>query len=299
MFNSIQRCKDLFQKLGYKTILLDGILWIGYQKMIVPVGPVSDKYEVISAEQKNDLLRFFKECALIRTGMGFIDMPDAWYVIICDQPHTLLDLSANTRSNVRRGLRDCIIRKIDAKFMAEHAWTVFSSGFEQYKNDWLKVSEEKFRKNMALTDGFDDIIHYWGVFDKQNNEFIAYAQNYLYDKTEVNYSIMRLNPNARRRYASHILYYEMNRYYLNEEKFTYTNAGFRSLLHDTNIQEHLTSKFIFKKQPVDLKIYYRPFIGRCVSLTYPYRHLLGKIYRPLAALYKLEEMNRSGYRTKC
>ncbi|MDD4873769.1 MAG: hypothetical protein PHE15_02185 [Dehalococcoidales bacterium] len=289
----MQRYKDLFQKLDYKTILLNGVLWTEYQKMIVPVGPVFDKYEIPYAKQRADLLRFFKECVLMRAGGGFIDTPNAWYAVVCDRPFDLADLSANTRSKVRRGLKNCVVRRIDVKFMAEHAWSVFFSGVKRYKNDWLRVSEGQFRESIIATEGFEDIIHYWGVFERGTGKFIAFVKNYLYDRTEINYWTIRFHHDFLSLYSSYALFYEMNRYYLDGEKFEYVNAGFRSLLHETNIQEYLTEKFLFKKQPVGLEIFYRPFIGRCMSLTYPYRSLLGKLYQPLAALYKLEEINRA------
>lgn len=292
MFSSIQRYKNLFQRLGYETILLDGILWIAYQKMVVPVGPISGKYGVPYDKQRTDLLCFFKNCILIRTGRGFVENPDMWYAVLCDRPYSLLDFSADVRREVQRGLRNCVVHRINLEFMFEHAWEVFSSGFKRYKNDWLKVSEDKFRQNIMSTDGFDDIVHYWGVFEKGTDRFIAYAQNYLYDKTEVNYWTIRFHPDFLHLYSSYALFYEMNRYYLGAENFAYVNAGLRSLLHDTNIQTYLMKKLLFRKQPIGLEVYYRPFVGKCMSLTYPYRHLLGKLYQPLAALYKLEEINR-------
>jgi len=292
MFISTRKYADLFQKLGHKTILLNGILWTDYQKMIVPVGPAFGKYDIFDDKQRIDLLNFFKECILIRSGNGFVKTPDAWYAVLCDSLFDLADLSANTRSKVRRGLKNCVVRRIDVKFMVEHAWLLFFAGFRQYKKDWLRMSEEKFRQSIESTDGFEDIVHYWGVFEKGTDRFIAYAQNYLYDKIEVNYRTIRFHPDFLRLYPSYALFYEMNRYYLGEEQFAYVNDGFRSLLHDTNIQEYLIEKFLFKKQPIGLKIYYRPFVNRCMSLTYSYRHLLGKLYEPLAALYRLEEINR-------
>jgi len=261
--------------------------------MIVPVGPVSCDYTIPSKRCRDALLCFFKECILIRTGGGFVETPNAWYAVLCDHPSDLANLSGNTRSKVRRGLKNCIVRKIDVPFMTKYAWSVFSSGFKRYKKDWLMASEEQFKKNIDLTNGFDDIVHYWGVFEKETGKFIAYAQNYLYDKIEVNYWVIRFHHDFLNLYPSYALFYEMNKYYLGEEKFMYANAGFRSLLHETNIQEYLTEKFHFRRQPVRLIMYYRPLVDRCIFLTYPCRHMLGKLYQPLAALYRLEEINRS------
>ena len=286
------RFSALFQRIGQKSIILDNVLWTSYQKMVVPVGPVLCNYAITSDKYRDDLLGFFKNSVLIRAGCGFVETPDDWYSVLCDRPIDLSVLSSKYRSEMRRGLRNCDVRRVDVNFMVEHAWPVFSSAFKRYRNDSLKMSKKQFRRSILLTDGFEDIIHYWGVFEKKTGRLIAYAQNYLFEKIEVNYWTIKFYPQFLRLYSSYALFYEMNRYYLEEEKFAYVNDGFRSLLHETNIQNYLISKFSFRKQPVGLQIHYRPFVGKSVSLTYPYRNLLGKLCQPLDALYKLEEINR-------
>jgi hypothetical protein len=292
MFNSVHRFQDLFQKLGRRAILLDNVLWATYRKIVVPEGPVSCDYAAASGRHRDALLKHFKECALIRAGSGFVSAPDNWYCVLCDRPVELSALSENTRSKVRRGLKNCAVRRVDATYMAGHAWPVIASAFGRYQNSQRQVSEGEFKRHMTITQEFGDIVHYWGVFENETGRLIAYAQNYLYDNVEVNYSVIKLHIDFLRLYPSYALFYQMNRYYLDEQTFSYVNDGFRGLLHETNIQEFLIRKFSFKKQPVGLKVHYRPLIGGCLSVTYPFRHLLGRLYRPLAALYKLEEINR-------
>jgi len=292
MLNSVHRFLDLFQKLGRRAILLDNILWVIYQRMIVPEGPVSCDYVAASDRHRDVLLRHFKECALIRAGSGFVSAPDSWYCVLCDRPIELSVLSAKRRWEVKRGLKNCTVRRVDATFMARHAWPVIASALGGYQNSRPEVSEGQFRRTMTITEEFGDIIHYWGVFENETGRLIAYTQNYLYDKVEVNYCVIKFHPDFLPLYPSYALFSEMNRYYLNEQKFTYVNNGFRSLLHQTHIEEFLIKKFSFKKQPVGLKVHYRPFVGKCVSATFPFRHLLGRMNRSLAALYKLEEINR-------
>lgn len=293
MFNSIHRFQDLFQKLGRRTILLGNVLWATYQKMIVPEGPVSCDYVAASDRHRDDLLKYFKECVLIRAGGGFVSAPDSWYCVLCDRPVELSVLSGKRRWEVRRGLKNCAVRRVDATFMAAHAWPVIASAFGRYQNSLPQVSEGLFQRIMAITEEFGDIVHYWGVFENETGRLIAYIQNYIYDQTEVSNCVIKFHPDFLRLYPSYALFYEMNRYYLEEQKFSYVNNGFRGLLHETNIQEFLIKKFSFKKQSVGLKVHYRPLIGGCVSATYPFRRFLGRMNRSLAALYKLEEINRS------
>ena len=289
----IRRYQALFQQMGQRSIILGNVLWTAYQKMVVPVGPVSDEYVIALDKHKIDLLEYFKKCVLIRASGGFVAEPGTWYCVLCNHSVDLALLSENSRSKVRRGLKNCSVCRIDVEFMKKHAWPVLASAFNRYRNTRLNITEKRFKRDIQSTDGFGDIIHYWGVFEKATGQLIAYAQNYLYNKTEVNYSALKFHPDFLRHYPSYALFYEMNRYYLREQNFAYVNDGFRSLLHETNIQDFLITKFFFKKQPVKLKIHYRPFLGWCMSGTYSFRHLLGKLNPALAALYKLEEINRS------
>ena len=292
MFNSVHRFQELFQKLSRKALLLDDVLWATYQKMIVPEGPVSCDYIAASESHRDHLLKHFKECALIRAGGGFVSAPDSWYCVLCDRPVELSALSAKRRWEVRRGLKNCTVRRVDARFMARHAWPVIASAIGQEQSNQSVVSEDRFRRAMTITEEFGDIVQYWGVFENQTGQLIAYIQNYLYDNIEVNNTVIKFHPDFLRLYPSYALFYEMNRYYLDEQKFSYVNNGLRGLLHQTNIQEFLIKKFSFKKQSVGLKVHYRPLIGGCISTTYPFRHLLGRMSRSLSALYKLEEINR-------
>ena len=292
MLDSVHRYQALFQRMEQKAILLNDVLWTSYQRMIVPVGPVSYDYAIPSGKSLNDLRRFFKECILIRAGSGFVKTPDTWHCVLCERPVDLSALSENTRSKVRRGLKNCIVRRIDTHAMEAEAWPVYSAAFTRYKNPMSMEKEQRFKREIVMAEGFEDIIHYWGVFEKQTGRLIAYSLNYLYDKAEVNYRTIIFHPDYLRLYPSYALFYEMNKYYLEEQKFSYVNDGFRSLLHETNIQDFLVTKFFFKKQPVGLKIYYRPIAGMCIAATYPARHFFGKLSRPLTALYKLEEINR-------
>lgn len=288
----VRRYSALLQKLDQPAIILDGVLWTAYQKMVVPVGPACADFSQSSAEYQEELLRLFKGCVLLRAGSGFVSSPENWYAVISDRFVDLDELSLKSRAQVRRGLRNCTVRRMDARFLADHGWPVITAAYKRYKIR-MTETENQFRRKILLTEGFEDIVHYWGAFEKDSERLIAYAQNYVYDKKEVNYWIIHFHPDFLRLNTSHALLYEMNRYYLGEEKFACANNGFRNLLHQTGIQDYLINKFNYKKQPVGLKVFYRPAVSQCVTATYPCRRLLGAVYPPLGALYKLEEMRRS------
>ena len=291
----LQRYAELFQRSGQKSIKRDGILWTSYQKMIVPVGVVAGDYRIASEKTREDLLRYFNKCLLIRTGSGFVSSPEDWYAVICSCAPDISRYSAKLRTKLKRGLSTFSVRRVDARFIAEQGWPVYAAAFRRYKNTRLQETEETFKRDIMVTDGFEDIVHYWGSFEKATGRLVAFSKNYIYGKVEAYYWKTLFHPEYLRLHASFVLFYEMKRYYLADEKFAYVNDGFRSLLHETNIQDYLGRYFTCRNQPVGLQIFYRPLVGKCMQATYPYRNVLGKLYRPLDALYKLEEINREGF----
>lgn len=283
--------KDLHQRLGYHTMILNNTLWINYQRMVVPIGPVNKSYSVSAGDCK-ELLRYFSDCVLVRSTTGFAEYPERWYCVIRDRHISLENMnSKDSRRQVRQGLENCLVRKIKSDTIKKEAWPVFLSAIKRYKHTPPTITKISFEEKI-IPDEFENIFHYWGVFEKATGRLIAYTHNDIYENVEVNYAEVYYDPNFLRLSSGYALFYEMDKYYLENQKFMYVNDGFANLLHQTNIQEFLIRGFSYRKQPVGLNIHYRPIVGTCIRLSYPCRHVLGKISRPLAALYKQEEMSR-------
>ena len=290
MFNSF-RYQELLRKQDKPYLVLADHLWTVYQRMVIPVGPINQDYSV-SIKDTQCLLKYFKKAVLVRTTRGFLDSPKEWYCIISDKYVDMEEMSGNVRSKIKRGLKNCLIKEINMKIMKQEGWSVFSSAFKRYKNTRLTMTEAQFHKDIII-DGFDDIIHYWGVFEKESGKLIGYVQNFLYNKIEVKCGDIRFHPDYLRLYSSYALFYEMSRYYLVKNKFSFVNNGFRNLLHETNMQDFLVDRLHFRKQAVGLRVYYRPLIKCLLSLAYPFRHILGKCYPTLAAVYKMDAIIES------
>jgi len=81
------------------------------------------------------------------------------------------------------------------------------------------------------------------------------------------------------------------------DKHKHVNNGFRSINHDTQMQEFLL-QFGFSQQYCDLKIVYRPAVKLFVSLLYPAKRLVSRapadsIIRNVQTLLVQEEIRRS------
>jgi hypothetical protein len=204
----------------------------------------------------------------------------------------LEELSANTRSKIRRGQKRNIVRQVDAEYISQFGYEVYLHAFKQYNTFIEPMVPKYFEEYIRSKKSYK----YWGVFDKQNNKLVAYSENFIEDDI-CHYSTIKFHPAFLKNYTSYILFYEMNRYYLETKKMRYVNDGARSISHETNIQKFLIEKFKFKKAYVKLHIAYRRDVGLAVKLLYPLKGMIGKIEHPLAnkvsVILKQEFIRRS------
>lgn len=291
MFNSIQRYIKFYENSGTKTILVNNNLFREYQKMIIPIGPVKLDYS-ISKDDAKYLLSKFTTAIMIRSINNFdIEKNTDWFAVICDNFKETTNLTSNTRSEINKGLKNCIVEKVDFKFILQNGYNVYISAFSRYKNA-KPINKNEFEQNILLSKDFEDIVHYWAVFEKSSNRLIAYSQNYIYDKIEANYSTIKFDPDYLRLYSSYALIYSMNKYYLYENNFEYVFDGFRSILHETNIQNYLIQKFNFRKAYTNIQIIYRPLYKKIISILFPFRSILGNFNPKIKAIFELENIRK-------
>lgn len=247
--------------------------WRKYQGALIPRIAPHQPINLSNAEAKDLLIK--NRVHFIRWTSNFdkASSKSFWYVIK-DGSSSMEELSGNTRSKIRRGLKRVEVRKLSNKEILEiGAYNVYLEANKKY-NDYVEViNEQEFKDQFLLCT--DDVYDFWGVFMKETNDLVAYAQNYISDNA-CEYSVLKFNPKHLKHYLSYALIFEMNTFYLNEKKFKYVNDGARSIGHDTNIQNFLIDKFKFRKAYCDLRIVYSKKIGLIVALLYPFRSIFYK-----------------------
>jgi hypothetical protein len=281
--NYTERFTKLFEELGVKSAVYKNTLWGIYNGMVQPFGPAMFGYSLSFDEAKYILNQVGG--ILIRWTDGFVkNETKGWYAVICDKFLDIPELPSKNRSEIRRGLKNCNVEIVDAGFIAKKGYEVFISAFNRYKGVRKpKINELEFGNNIMKTRSFDDIVHYWGIF--YEGKMIGYSTNYIFDNIEANYFAIYFHPSYLKLNPSCTLFYTMNKYYLQEKEFKYVNAGFRSVLHETGIQDFLQNKFLFKKAYTNLHIVYKPYINVILRILYPVRSFLGKIEPKIGALY--------------
>lgn len=290
MKNYIDRYVNLFSHKNEKILLQNNCIYRLYNNMVIPFGPASTDYSIHKKEAKK-IRKSFK-AHIVRTTSGFSNnISNEWYAVICSKFTPIEKLKSKYRNEVKKGLNNCIVKKIDIEFLANNGFEVYNSALKKYKNKANAFDNEGFRLNILQNIDFSDIFHTWGIF--HNEKLIGYSEVYIFDKIEANYSVVKINPDYLHLYPSYALFYTMNKYYLDECKFQYINDGFCSISHDTNIQNLLIKKFGFEKKHTKLFLNYSGLLFIIINLLLPFYKIVNKINPKVGALLKLEQIRRN------
>ena len=286
------RFMELFAKRGEQATVVNGAIFKHYYGMVVPFGPADADYS-LSAEEASRALRSLGGM-LLRTTSGFRPAGAAseWYAVICRNFTPIESVaSSNTRSKLRRGLRNCEARRITCEELVESGYEPYRRAFERYGGSEGPDSRASWEARMMASEGFDDIVHHWGVLC--DGRLAGFSSNYVFGNTEVAYSTLKFHPDHLRKYGSYALFHKMNEYYLGERRVAYVNDGFRSILHGSELQQFLAHNFSFEKAYTGIDAFYRQPYRMLLGATFPFRNLIGKLDDRVRAVYELERVVRA------
>lgn len=244
----------------------------------------------LSEEDAKELLSISNAYMIRYTNEWDRESGEFWY-LIKDSFGGLEELKTKYRTQIRKGLKNCTVIRVNNEEIAENGYVVYKSAFDNYTTDLKPVTEAAFKSNI-LTSDYD----HWAVYTKEGNRLIAYSQVSILNnicKTPV----AKFNPAYLRLRPSEALFFTINKYYLADKGFLYINNGARSISHNTNIQHFLEQKLNFRKAYCKLNIYYRKDIRLIVNTLYPLRHLIWStkynFTNRLSVILKQEEIRRS------
>jgi hypothetical protein len=287
----LQRHIELYAARREPYSIADGKLFRPYLGTIRPYGPICDDYKV----SRSTASRLFRELGgwLVLSTTGFLaEEVGDYYAVICDRFVPLDEYKSKYRSEVRRGLKNCEVRRIDSDYVEKKGYALYVKAFERYAGDvqphW---TEHEFTDYVHISGQFDDIVHFWGVFC--DGKLVTLAANNVFGNVEATYWMIKIDPDYLHAYPVYALIYKMNEFYLEEQHIGYVNDGWRSLRHETNVQDFLIKKFGFRRQHSRLEISYRTGVRAAVALAYPFRKPLSRLSSKAAGLLQLEEIRRA------
>jgi hypothetical protein len=290
------RFMALFEKRGEPATVVDGRIFKLYSGMVVPFGPAETDYSLSPAQATRALRALGGTVLRTTTGFGSASAsapaPGDWYAVICRRFTPIEDIaSSNTRSKLRRAMRNCEVRRISCADVAGAGYEVYVRAFERYRGTDTPVPHALFANHIMAGEGFEDVIEHWGVLC--DGELAGYSTNYVFGTTEVSYSALKFDPAHLRRYSSYALFHAMNEHYLGGGRVAYANDGFRSVLHETELQDFLERTFGFEKAYTGIDAFYRQPYRAFVRATFPFRNLLGRLDERVRAVYELERAVRA------
>lgn len=269
------------------------IEWKNYKGVLLPL--TAQHHSVnLSKKEQNELLK--------KSGVHLIKWVNEWdnplptnyWYVIKDSFGGLAELKSNMRNQVRKGLKLCEVRKIDADFLLKNGYLIYKNAhihYQQKSNSPIKMPTEESFKNIYKK--IATVSEFWGVFEKESNQFIAFAENVIRDRGVV-YGSMKFDPAYLKLYPSYSLIHTMNQYYLEDCKMRYVSDGPRALSHETQIQDMLIRKFNFRKAYCKLNLAFSPFLEFTVSIFYPLRNIVYSInqkhFKELSVVLKMAEI---------
>ena len=210
--------------------------------------------------------------------------------LIKDRFGGLEELSGNTRKKVRRSLEHLDFKLVDAGLIREKGFPILQATYEDYTISDRIMNADVFNNYLDMYEQYD--FDYWGVFDRENDDFIGFCINHVWDNA-CEYTLVGIMPMYKRKctaYPYYGLFYSMNQYYLQEKGFRYVTDGSRSITEHSNIQAFLEEKFHFRKSYCRLAIHYRWWMKIAVKVLYPFRKIIP--LRRVKAILNMEAMQR-------
>jgi hypothetical protein len=158
-----------------------------------------------------------------------------WWVCADRRDYDISQFTKGIRYNIRSGFKKCIIRKINIQEFETQGYSVYEDAHIRYGTQARLKTREQFIaeiRRMAQFSGRET----WGAF--YNEELVSFVSCIIIDKI-VLLSWGKAKPKYFSLCMNNALYYEVTRHYLIDREFSYVTDGFRSINHDSNMQNFL------------------------------------------------------------
>lgn len=263
-----------------------GTSWALYHGALVPASPFPAYYELDRHEARS-LLKA-SGAWFIRYSASPCDHETSWWFVVCDR-YDPASVNAKTRSEIRRGRRECTVEQIDAEWLAANGYPCYYAAFRRYRRQ-TPLSEDGFKGLILGTIGGP--FSYWGVFCA--GRLAGYCQCIIEGRQAAT-NIAKYHPDYLRHRSAYALNDELIQKYVVGEGMVLNN-GNRSVAHDTNYQDVLM-KLGFRRQFCRMDLVYAPRLGIGMNVLFPLRPLLARlpewdIVQKITALMRQEQIRR-------
>jgi hypothetical protein len=264
-----------------------GTWWRRYRDILVPASTKPEPV-FLGASEARELLRESR-AYLLRWFTRTSDAPTEFWYVVCDD-YNFEKLPGKMRTKIRRAYRDCIVRQIQPGWLAESGYDCYLAAFSRYKAA-TPASKNMFQKECLRC--IDGPFEFWGAFIGET--LVGFAKCIL-GRDYVTMVVFKIHPKYMSSRPAYALQDMVLQTYVTRAGKP-VNNGFRSLAHDTNMQDFVL-QFGFKRIYTDLRILYRPPLQSLIAVLYPFNFVISRFpaFRPieyLKTLLKQEQIRRS------
>ncbi len=264
-----------------------GTYWRLYQNALVPASLKPEPIE-LGAHQARELLDE-SGALFLRYFTRRYERPTAFWYMACNE-YSFKNLPQKLRTRIRRAYKDCRIERVDPEWLAKNGYPCYLAAFSRYRNarpEPREIFDEMCRGSVGGP------FEFWAAYagdQLAGFEKLAVGQDYAASL------VIKLDPRFLRLSPDSALKDTILTTYISEQGKTVFN-GFRSIVHDTNVQDVLL-KFGYRRVFCDLKLVYRPSVRAYVNLLYPFRTIIDRapdsaLAGKIRGLLAQEEIRRS------
>ena len=261
--------------------------YFNYRHAWIFDGPPHKEYRL----DKKDWRPLLRKGGLFVRNTYDFDYPEElpFWNLIKDRFGGMEELSGNTKNRVSKALERLEYRLITPDTVKAYGFPILKATFDNYPVSDRPMNSKVF--DAYLKHCQDKKCDFWGVFDRENDTFIGFCANYVWEQA-AQYDIIGILPEYRHNqtFPYYGLFYSMNRYYLQERGFLYVSDGTRSITEHSNIQPFLEEKFHFRKSYCHLDVHYQWWMKIAVKILYPFRKII--TIPQVKAVLNMESMTR-------
>ena len=253
---------------------LAGVPWSTSERVLRPLSMPHVSIDVDRAQLREVMSQ---HGAVLATWTTDWDMPGVseWWWVCCDDPNYQVDLvkSSRGRRDIRKGLRECEVRRVDRHEFGRLAYPIYSAAARSYGR--TPPTEESFVRGASSTTYPG--IEFWGAFC--HDRLAAFSTCRVVDNA-VSLANARSDPDLEKHDPNAALFYGICRHYM-ENGLRYVTNGSRTLWHPTRIND-LLEKLGFLKVYCRVNVEVSPVVriidrlrvaawGRYVGLPWLFR----------------------------
>ena len=220
-----------------KVVRIGGKPWVVSNRRLLPVAMPHRVGPVKLAEVRQSVWETGAAVAVWNDGWD--TAPCEWWAVCCDDK--IYDIeripSKSRRNKLRRGLRRCEVRQIEAEWFAEYGYEVYAAAHRQYGPASPAVSADDFARE-AMRNAEYPGRETWGAF--VDGALVAYDSCIVVDDAVLS-SASKSIPAMHWANPNEALSYVTTLHYLRERNMAYMMGGWRVLDHPTQIQDFMMS----------------------------------------------------------